>query len=31
VEGSGDVAHGVQGALVPLEEHLLGVFTEETT
>ena len=31
VEGSGDVAHGVQGALVPFEEHLLGVFTEETT
>ena len=31
VEGSGQVAHGVEGMLVALEEHLLGVFAEELT
>jgi hypothetical protein len=30
VEGSRQVAYGVQSTLVAFEEHLLGVFTEET-
>ena len=30
VEGGRQVAHGVKSALVAFEEHLLGVFTEET-
>jgi hypothetical protein len=27
MEGSGQVAHGIQCALVTFEEHLFGVFT----
>ena len=30
VEGSGDVAHGVPGPLISLEEHLLGVLSKES-
>jgi hypothetical protein len=30
VKGSRQVAHGINSALVAFEEHLLGVFTEET-
>ena len=30
MEGSRDIASGVQGAFITLEEHLFGVFTEET-
>jgi hypothetical protein len=30
VVAGGEIAHGVEGMLVAFEEHLLGVFTEET-
>lgn len=30
VEGSGQVAHGITGTLIALEEHLFAVFAEET-